>query len=167
MREASRLPLYLGLAGGLVVTIAEIGRIPLYLCLTGGLVGGVASAVTWWALGWFFWMPYLRQLRDRGMYVDDNGWAMGIYFVPLTIAVAFVISTLIAVAVVRSTGHPKLTLVGINLMPGLWLAVRELYGVLRRKRWEYPGFEVACLLIGLGWGVALYALTPQSSYIEG
>jgi hypothetical protein len=154
----SQLPWYLGAAIGLVVAFAEASRVPLYLLIAGGLVGGVASAVAWFALGGLFWMPNFDLLRNRGMFVDDNGWAMGLFFVPFAIGAAFVISTLIAVVVVRSTGHAQLASIGANLVPGLLLTLHGAIGALRRGSWDYPGFEVATLLIGLGWGAGLYAL---------
>jgi hypothetical protein len=154
----SQLPLYLGAVIGLVIVFAEAGRVPLYLLIAGGLIGGVASAVAWFALGGLFWMPNLVLLRNRGMFVDDNGWAMGLFFVPLATGAAFVISTLIAVVVARSTGHAQLAAIGANLVPGVLLVLHGAFGAFRRKSWDYPGFEVATLLIGLGWGAGLHAL---------
>ena len=102
------------------------------------------------------------------MGADDNGWAMGVVFVPPIIGVAFLMSTLISLITVRWTGRPKLVLISLNLMPGLWLTLLGVNGVLHGRYWDYPGFEIACLLIGLVWGAALYALTVRrSGYIEG
>jgi hypothetical protein len=53
-------------------------------------------------------------------------------------------------------------------MPGLWLTLNGVNGIFHGRYWDNPGFEIACLLIGLGWGSALYALTVRrSGYIEG
>jgi hypothetical protein len=151
-----------------VIVMRDANQLPLYFCLAGGLVGCVTSAVAWWMLGAFLWMPYWRQLRDHGMDADDNGWAIGVAFVPPVIGVAFLLSTLISLITVRWAGHPKLVLVAINSMPGLWLTLNGVNGIFHGRYWDDPGFEIACLLIGLGWGSALYALTVRrSGYIEG
>ena len=157
MTKDSQLPLYLGAAIGLVIVVAEASRVPLYLLIAGGLIG-VVSAVAWFALGGLFWMPNLVLLRNRGVFVDDNGWAMGLFLVPFAVGAAFVISTLIAVVVVRLTGYAQLAAIGANLVPGILLALHGAIGAYRRKSWDYPGFEIATLLIGLGWGAGLYAL---------
>jgi hypothetical protein len=102
------------------------------------------------------------------MDADDNGWAMGIALVPPFVGAAFLISTLISLIAARWTGHPKLVFILLNLVPGLWLTLGQINGVFHGLYWDWPGFEIACLLIGLGWGAALYALTARpSSYIEG
>jgi hypothetical protein len=101
------------------------------------------------------------------MNADDNGWAMGVVLVPPIIGVAFLISTLISLITVRWTGRPKLVLILLNLMPGLWLTLLGINGVLHSRYWDNPGFEIACLLIGLGWGAALHALmVRRSGYVE-
>jgi len=151
-----------------VIAMRDANQLPLYFCLAGGLVGCVTSAIAWWMLATFLWMPYWRQLRDYGVHVDDNGVAMGMVLVPPIMGVAFLISTLISLIIVRWTGQPKLVLISLNLMPGLGLTLLGVNGVLQRRYWDNPGFESACLLIGLGWGAALYALTVRrSGYIEG
>jgi hypothetical protein len=151
-----------------VIAVRDANQLPLYFCLAGGLVGCVTSAVAWWTLGAFLWLPYWRQLRDYGMNADDNGVALGMVLVPPVMGVAFLISTLISLITVRWTGHPKLVLIALNLMPGLGLTLLVGNGVLHGRYWENPGFEMACLLIGLGWGAALYALTVRrSGYIQG
>jgi hypothetical protein len=102
------------------------------------------------------------------MDADDNGWAMGIALVPPWIGVMFLISTLISLIAVRWTGHPKLVFILLNLVPGLWWTLGQINGVFHGRYWDWPGFETACLLIGLGWGVALYALTERRTvYVEG
>jgi hypothetical protein len=152
-----------GLGAEAVVAVRDANQLPLYLCLAGGLVGGLASGIAWLALGFLLWMPYWRQLRDYGMAADDNGWAMGIFFVPPLMGVAFLLSTLMALIIVRWIAHPKPVFIVLNLVPGLWLTVNGLTGILRGRSWDDPGFEVAVLLIGLGWGAALYALARRRS----
>jgi hypothetical protein len=149
------------MAEGAVFAVRDANHPPLYVCFAGGLVGWFASAVAWFALGMLLWMPYWRQLRDHGMDVDDNGWAMGIVFVPPAIGLAFLMSTLLSLIIVRWKGYPKLVSIVLNLMPGLWLTLSGVNGVVHGRHWDYPGFEIACLLIGLGWGAALYALTVR------
>jgi hypothetical protein len=148
--------------------LRDSNQLPLYFCLAGGLVGCVASEVAWLTLGGFLWMPHWRQLRDYGMYVDDNGVAMGVFFVPPIMGLAFLMSTLMSLIAVRWIGHPKLVLILLNLVPGLWLSLGGANGILHGRGWNDPGFEIACLLIGLGWGAALYALmVRRSGYING
>jgi hypothetical protein len=101
------------------------------------------------------------------MNADDNGWAMGTFFVPPIIGVAFMVSTLTSLIAVRWTGHPKLVLIVLNSIPGLWWTWQSVGGVLHGRYWEYPGFEFTLLLIGLGWGVALYSLLGRSGYVVG
>jgi len=138
----------------------------LYLCLAGGLIGGVASEIALFALGGLLWEPYWRQLRDYGMTTDDIGFALGVVFVPPVMGAAFLISTLAALITVRWIGHAKLVLIIMNLVPGLLLTANQVVGILRGRYWDDPGFEVACLLIGLGWGAALHALSLRRSGLE-
>ena len=84
---------------------------------------------------------------------------MGLFFVPPVIAIAFFISTLVGLIAVQWTIHSKLVLVVAGMAPGLLLIAINFIGFVRRHYWENPGFEVACALIGLGWGTALYTLT--------
>ncbi|MDP3075445.1 hypothetical protein [Bradyrhizobium sp.] len=152
LRDANQLPLHLVFAGG----------------LAGGLGGGVASGVAWLALGNLLWLPYWRQLRDHGMNADDNGWAMGFIFVPPVMGVAFLISTLVSLLIVRWIAYPKLVLILLNSVPGLLLTLNGTNEIIHGRYWEYPGFEIACLLIGFAWGVALFELmVRRGGYVEG
>ena len=144
-----------------IIVVKDSNQLPLYFCLAGGLVGGIASEVALFALGGLLWMPYWRQLRDYGMYVDDIGVAIGVYLVPPVAGLAFLISTLMSLIVVRWIGHPRLVLILLNLVPGLLMTLAAVNGILQGRGWNEPGFEIACLLIGLGWGAALYALTVR------
>jgi hypothetical protein len=140
----------------------------LYFCLVGGLVGCVTSFIAYWVLGALLWMPYWRELRDHGMDADDIGVAMGVVLVPPIIGGAFLVSTLVSLIVVRWTGHPKLVFVLLNLVPGVLVASLGVNAIVHGRGWGEPGFEIACLLIGLGWGATLHALTARrSGYIEG
>jgi hypothetical protein len=151
-----------------IIAVRDSNQLPLYFCLAGGLVGCVASEVALMTLGSFLWMPYWRQLRDYGMYVDDIGVAMAVYLVPPFAGLAFLISTLMSLITVRWIGHPKLVLILLNLVPGLLLTLVGVNGILHGRGWNDPGFEIACLLIGLGWGAALHALmVRRSGYING
>jgi hypothetical protein len=143
-------------------------QLPLYFCLAGGLVGYVTSFAAYWLLAALLWMPYWRQLRDHGMDADDIGVAMGVVVVPPIIGAAFLVSTLVSLIVVRWTGHPKLVFILLNLMPGVLVTSLGVNTIVHGRGWGEPGFELACLAIGLGWGAALYALTVRrSGYIEG
>ena len=71
---------------------------------------------------------------------------------------AFLVSTLMSLIAVRWIGHPKLVFIMLNLVPGLLVTLVGVNAILHGRGWSEPGFEVACLLIGLGWGAALYAL---------
>jgi hypothetical protein len=136
--------------------------------LAGGLVGGVASAVAWWMLGALIWFPYAQQLRDHGMATDDIGAAAGMVVVPPVIGLSFLMSTFVSLKAARSTGHPKLVFILLNLVPGLLVTSVGINGIVHGRSWSNPGFETACLLIGLGWGAALYALMiRRRGYTEG
>jgi hypothetical protein len=138
----------------------------LYFCLAGGLIGCVTSFIAYWVLAAFLWMPYRRQLRDYGMHADDIGDAMGL--VPPIMGLAFLVSTLMSLFAVRWIGHPKLVFILLNLVPGLWVTSVVVDAILHGRGWIEPGFEIACLLIGLGWGAALYALVMRRrGYTEG
>jgi hypothetical protein len=147
--------------------MSDSNRLPFYFypigSLLGGLVGFVASAITWWMLGAFWWMPYWRQLRAHGMNADDNGWAMGFALVPPIVGAAFLISTLISLIAVRWVERPKVVLILINLIPGLLIALLGINGLFHGRYWENPGFETACLLIGFGWGACLQLLMARRS----
>jgi hypothetical protein len=102
------------------------------------------------------------------MYIDDNGVVMGVLLVPPLAGLAFLISTLMSLITVRWMGHPKLVFILFNLVPGLLLTSAAVNGILQGRGWNEPGFEIACLLIGLGWGAALYALmVRRSGYTVG
>jgi hypothetical protein len=126
--------------------------------LAGGVVGCVTSFIACWILGAFLWMQYWRQLRDHGMDADDIGVAMGVVLVPPIIGVAFLVSTLLSLIAVRWTGHPKLVFILLNLVPGVLVTSLGVNAIVHGRGWGEPGFELACLAIGLGWGAALYAL---------
>jgi len=146
----------------------DANQLPLYYCFAGGLVGCVASAVAWWMLGTFLWMPFGRQLRDHGMVADDIGAAMGMIVVPPIMGLAFLVSTLTSLIVVRWIGNRKSVLILLNVVPGLLITLLGVSAILHGRAWSNPGFEIACGLIGIGWGVALYALKiRRSGYIEG
>jgi hypothetical protein len=138
----------------------------LRFCLAGGLLTWFASTVSWYMLGTLVWMPYWRQLRDHGMNADDNGWAMGTVLVPPFVGVAFVVTTLISLIAARRFGHPRLFSIVLNLIPGLFWTWGGVKNVLYGQYWEYPGFEFTLLLIGFGWGAALYSLAGRSGYVE-
>jgi hypothetical protein len=171
--DPSRVSPYAWLAGVIIGLAAAaidgsgLDRLSVYICLAGGVAGGMASAIAWLTLGAFLWMPYRQQLRDHGIMVDDNGWAMGLFFVPPAIGIAFFISSLIGLIAAQWTGHPRLILVVAGLAPGLLLTIDGLIVFARNRYWYNPGFEAACSLIGLGWGTALYAITSQGALIEG
>jgi hypothetical protein len=155
-------------AYGRHIIVRDSNQLPLYFCLAGGVVGCVAAEIAWCTLGGFLWMPHWRQLRDYGMYIDDNGVAMGVVFVPPVVGLAFLVSTLLSLITVRWIGHPKLVFILLNLVPGMLLTLGEVNGILRGRGWNEPGLEIACLLIGLGWGAALYMLTVRrGGYAEG
>jgi hypothetical protein len=97
------------------------------------------------------------------MYTHDIAVAMGVYIVPPAVGLAFLISTLMSLITVRWIGHPKLVFILLNLVPGLWVTLLGVNGILHGQGWRDPGFEIACLLIGLGWGAVLYALTVRRS----
>jgi hypothetical protein len=146
----------------------DANQLPLYFCLAGGVVGCVTSFIAYWVLAALLWFPYWRQLRDYGMQTDDIGEAMGVIIVPPIMGLAFLVSTLMSLIAVRSIGHPKLVFILLNLVPGLLVTSIGVNAFLHGRGWSEPGFEIACLLIGLGWGAALYALTVRrSGYIEG
>ena len=146
----------------------DSNQLPLYYCLAGGLVGCAASEVALFALGGLLWMPYWRQLRDYGMHTDDIGEAMGVIVVPPVMGLAFLMSTLMSLVTVRWIGHPKLVFILLNLVPGLLVTSVGVNAILHGRGWSEPGFEIACLLIGLGWGAALYMLmVRRRGYTEG
>ncbi len=126
--------------------------------MVGGLVGCVASELALFALGGLLWFPYWRQLRDYGMHTDDIGEAMAVIVVPPIMGLAFLVSTLMSLIAVRWIGHPKLVFIMLNLVPGLLVTLVGVNAILHGRGWSEPGFEIACLLIGWGWGAALYAL---------
>jgi UDP-N-acetylmuramyl pentapeptide phosphotransferase/UDP-N-acetylglucosamine-1-phosphate transferase len=148
--------------------VRDSNQLPLYFCLAGGLVGCVTSFIAYWLLAALLWFPYWRQLRDYGMHADDIEEAMGAVVVPPIIGVAFLISTLVSLIVVRWTGHPKLVFILLNLVPGLLVTSLGVNAIVHGRGWSEPGFEIACLLIGLGWGAALYMLmVRRRGYTEG
>jgi hypothetical protein len=113
-------------------------------------------------------MPYWRQLRDYGMHTDDIGEAMGVIVVPPVMGLAFLMSTLMSLVTVRWIGHPKLVFILLNLVPGLLVTSVGVNAILHGRGWSEPGFEIACLLIGLGSGAALYMLmVRRRGYTEG
>jgi hypothetical protein len=152
----------------MIIAVRDSNQLPLYFCLAGGLVGCATSAVVWWVLGTLLWMPYWRQLRDHGMDADDIGIAIGMLVVPPVMGLTFLVSTLTSLLAVRWIGHPKPVFILLNLVPGLLVVLLGVNAILHGRGWSEPGFELACLAIGLGWGVALYALMiRRSGYTEG
>ena len=102
------------------------------------------------------------------MNADDIGFAMGVIYVPPVMGVAFLISTLSSLILVRWIAYPKLVLVLLNSVPGLFLTLNGINEIIHGRYWENPGFEIACLLIGFGWGVALFELmVRRGGYVEG
>jgi hypothetical protein len=151
-----------------IIAVRDSTQLPLYFCLAGGLVGCVTSAVAWWMLGTLLWLPHGRLLRDHGMATDDIGAAMGVFVVPPVIGLAFLVSTPMSLITVRWIGHPKLVFILLNLVPGLLVTSLGVNAILHGRGWSEPGFEIACLLIGLGWGAALYMLmVRRRGYTEG
>jgi hypothetical protein len=150
------------------IAVKASNQLPLYFCLAGGLVGCVTSFIAIWILATLLWFPYWRQLRDYGMRTDDIGEAIAVIVVPPIMGLAFLVSTLISLIAVRWTGHPKQVFITLNLVPGLLVTSVGTNAILHGRDWSEPGFEIACLLIGLGWGAALNALmVRRRGYTEG
>ena len=103
------------------------------------------------------------------MATDDIGAAAGMVVVPPVMGLAFLVSTLISLIAVRSSAaHLKAVFILLNLVPGLLVTSVGVNGIIHGRSWSNPGFETACLLIGLGWGAALYALMiRRRGYTEG
>ena len=123
--------------------------------MAGGVFGAVTSAIAWFLLGGLFWMPYLSRLHTYRMSAHDNGWAMGTYIIPAIVALMFVVSSLVSSLAVRypwGMAHSGIVLGGVSVIPGLYYVLLSARGFRRSGYWEYPGFEIALVLIGLAWG---------------
>jgi hypothetical protein len=142
-----------------IAAVRNPNQLSLWFCLAGGPFGCLTSAIAWFLLGAVLWMPYWQQLRALGMSADDNGWAMGMAVVPPFVGLTFLFSTLASLIVLRyyrrGVAHIRLVLTGINLIPGLLYVLLIADGFRRFGTWQFPGFEVAIVLIGLSWGFIL------------
>lgn len=140
---------------------AKAYHLSLWVCLAGGLFGAAMSAVAWLLLGRHFWMPNLSRLGARRMTADDNGWAMGLMFVPPVVGLMFVVSTFVSLIMVQYAwgfAHSGLVLLGLNVAPSLVQIFLCAKAFRRSGYWEYPGFEIALVLIGIAWGSILNAI---------
>ena len=129
---------------------------PILICLAGGLFGGVMSAIAWRLLDMLLWVPYWESLSSLGMTSNSVGWAFGSVLVPSMIGFLFVLSTVASIFMAQTfyaAQRSRWIAVAINVVPGL-LGIAQGAGMrLQEGVWEYPGFEVAVVLIGVCWGL--------------
>ena len=139
------------------------------LPILAGVTGVLASFAAVWILSFAFWLPFWRQLRDSGMYVDDIEISYMLWLGPPAVAIMFAAAALLALATAQLTQREKAQAVIIRtvlLFPGIvtFVALNPfvLHGTLQGRMWRYPFAETAVLLTGVFIGQMLIWLSRMS-----
>lgn len=125
----------------------------LALPIVAGLIAALATFILFAALTFGLWLPFWRELHDRGMYVYDHATAFLIAFGSPVVGLMFVATTLVAQIVAQKVNRPFASEWVIRLF--LLVPAVATYCLLnppKQSMWHYPLAETAVLLVGLGVG---------------